>query len=404
MGIQPEYISRKVRIRMKKKITAVILAAACAMFSACSSDDSSTADSGESAAPKGSGLDFKSMWASVNGSKLDDNTNGGIQTADGDSAIQFEHYPDSYKPQKTEYNFYFTYKMIHPWWDAVSLGMENAVQKYKDIGINISYDYVAPAEMSALDQRKRLKEAAASGEYDVIGVDVDDKKIISPVIGELTEAGNKIMTFASSDCAVDDSDCKRIAYVGNTHNYRDGADLTEALCEKLNYKGKVVLLIGSQGGSSYEDRAKSAREVINKYPDMEIIDSAYDECNADIAYEYTLGFLNKYPDISGIICCNMSGPVGAARAVTESAKTGDITIVGMDHDKQALEYLKNGTIYCLGVQDCFSMGFDTIQTAIKIADGLLPGDDYKECTDEKTTIIYKDDAKYMLRVLYGEID
>ena len=387
---------------MKKKITAVILAASCAVFGGCSSDDDKVSSKPTDMTEAYTGINVKSMWESVNGKKIDEEYTNGNNDEDGQLAVKFEHFPDSYKPQKSEYNFYFTYKMVHPWWDAVSLGMESAVEKYKDLGINISYDYVAPAAMSALDQRKRLKTAAEQ-DYDVIGVDIDDEKVVTPIINELVDNGSKIMTFASTD-SNSENGCKRIAYVGNTHNYRDGSDLTEAICEKLGYKGKVVLLIGTQGNQCHEDRAKGAREIINKYPDMEIIDCAYDEDNADIAYEYTIGFLKKYPDISGIICCNMSGPVGASRAVIAEGKQKDLTIVGMDHDKQALEYLKDGVIYCLGVQDCFSMGFDTIQTAIKIADDIKPGKEYPETTDEKTTIIYKDDAKYMLRVLYGEID
>mgnify|MGYP001057840470 FL=1 len=75
----------------------------------------------------------------------------------------------------------------------------------------------------------------------------------------------------------------------------------------------------------------------------------------------------------------------------------------MDHDQEALHYLKDGVIYALGVQDCYSIGFDTIQVAVKIADGLLPGEDYPEKTEEITTIIYQKDATEMLRVLYGEI-
>lgn len=35
---------------------------------------------------------------------------------------------DSYKLNKTDYNFYFTYKIVHSWWDAVALGMEDAVE------------------------------------------------------------------------------------------------------------------------------------------------------------------------------------------------------------------------------------------------------------------------------------
>ena len=76
----------------------------------------------------------------------------------------------------------------------------------------------------------------------------------------------------------------------------------------------------------------------------------------------------------------------------------------MDHDQEALRYLRDGIIYALGVQDCYSIGFDTVQVAIKIADGLLPGEAYSEKTEEMTTIIYRDGAASMLQMLYGEIN
>ena len=48
------------------------------------------------------------------------------------SAVDFDHELDSYKPEKDRYNFYFTYKTVHAWWDAVALGMEDAQKKYLD--------------------------------------------------------------------------------------------------------------------------------------------------------------------------------------------------------------------------------------------------------------------------------
>ncbi len=101
--------------------------------------------------------------------------------------------------------------------------------------------------------------------------------------------------------------------------------------------------------------------------------------------------------MDGIVCCNMSNPVGAARAITEEKSSA--VIVGMDHDEEALRYLNEGIIYCLGVQDCYSIGFDTIQTAVKIADGNKAGDLFPEKTDEITTVIYQDDAAMVLATI-----
>ena len=312
-------------------------------------------------------------------------------------AVNFERELDSYEPVKDHYNFYFTYKTVHPWWDAVALGMEEAQRQYLERGVTITYEYMAPEQASAEDQTKRLLEAEKK-DYDVIGVDVADEKIISPVIDRIMDSGKKVMTFSSSDAA---EGCRRIAYVGNTHNYEDGADLTEALCKKLGYKGKVAILVGSVGAPCHEDRARGARDTIAGYGDMEIVATEYDMDSVDLAYDLTLKILDENPDLDGIVCCNMSNPVGAARAITERGSKA--VIVGMDHDEEALRYLDEGVIYCLGVQDCYSIGFDTIQTAVKIADGNRAGGSFPEKTDETTTVIYQKDAALMLEILYGEI-
>lgn len=313
------------------------------------------------------------------------------------SAVDFEHELDSYEPKKDHYNFYFTYKTVHPWWDAVALGMEEAQRQFLDKGITITYEYMAPDGASAEDQRQRL-HAAAKEDFDVIGVDVADEDIISPILDELMDSGIKVMTFSSSDAS---ESCKRIAYVGNTHNYQDGANLTEALCKKLDYKGKVAILVGSVGAPCHEDRARGAKDTIARYNGMEIVAVEYDMDSVDLAYDLTLQILKDYPDLDGIVCCNMSNPVGAARAITE--KESNAVIVGMDHDEEALRYLNDGVIYCLGVQDCYSIGYDTIQIAVKIADGNLPGDLFPEKTNEITTVIYQEDAARMLELLYGDI-
>ena len=135
---------------------------------------------------------------------------------------------DSYTPKKINYNFYLTYKTAHPWWDAVALGIEDAVKQFEQMGIFITYDYLAPEAMSAYDQIERIQKSAATKSYDVIGVDVADIEIVTPVINSLIEQGQKVMTFSSSDSGKEYG-CKRIAYVGNTHNYEDGRDLAEVL-------------------------------------------------------------------------------------------------------------------------------------------------------------------------------
>ena len=375
------------RSNRKKIILLFFLLTALLVFSACFSVSS--------------GDDSDTNKASGNSDKLSD-VSSVEETAAFNSdesvrnAVHFEHKLDSYEPLKDHYNFYFTYKTVHSWWDAVALGMEEAQRQYLDRGITITYEYMAPEGASAEDQVQRLHIAKQKG-YDVIGVDVADESIISPLLDAMVDSGVKVMTFSSSDAA---KGCKRLAYVGNTHNYEDGAKLTEALCKKLGYKGKIAILIGSKGAPCHEDRARGARDTIARYKNMEIVAAEYDMDSVDLAYDLTMQILENCPELDGIVCCNMSNPVGAARAVLE--KKSSAVIVGMDHDEEALRYLQDGVIYCLGVQDCFSIGFDTIRTAVKIADGNLAGELFPEKIDEITTIIFQKDAALMHELLYGE--
>ena len=371
---------------MKARLFITILALAL-LFPACAA----------SSRAEGSGDVFPLTEAQNTGETGPDGENVIKSTESVVSAVDFDHELDSYVPQKDHYNFYFTYKTVHAWWDAVALGMEEAQRQFLEKGITVTYEYMAPQGASAEDQTKLLL-AAEKRDYDVIGVDVADEEIISPILDRMVDAGTKVMTFSSSDAA---EGCKRIAYVGNTHNYQDGADLTEALCERLGRRGKVAILVGSVGAPCHEDRAKGAKDTIARYKDMEIVATEYDMDSVDLAYELTLKILKDCPDLDGIICCNMSNPVGAARAITEM--DSHAVIVGMDHDQEALRYLNDGVIYCLGVQDCYSIGFDTLQIAVKIADGNLPGELFPEKTDEITTVIYQNDAALMLELLYGDI-
>ena len=190
--------------KMMNRLTMVL--AALLVFAACSSA-SPAAGADESAL---SGNTGKAAEGSAS-SQSDDSVH---------SAVDFDHELDSYEPHKDHYNFYFTYKTVHSWWDAVALGMEEAQRQYLEKGITITYEYMAPEGASAEDQTQRLLMAQQKG-YDVIGVDVADEKIISPLLDEMVASGTKVMTLSSSDAA---DGCKRLAYVGNTHNYQENWD------------------------------------------------------------------------------------------------------------------------------------------------------------------------------------
>ena len=167
----------------RKKTSGILLSAALLFLTGCNASVQNTmqSDPSESESPV-----------------IAENASGSEESVR--SAVNFDHELDSYVPLKDHYSFYFTYKTVHPWWDAVALGMEDAQRQYMEKGVVITYEYMAPKSASADDQRNRLLKAEEES-FDVIGVDVADEKLISPLLDEMVERGDKVMTFSSSDAA-----------------------------------------------------------------------------------------------------------------------------------------------------------------------------------------------------------
>lgn len=353
-----------------------------AMLAGCS------APSAESSAPAS-----ESPSTAAEGDQLADKAQTDMSKADEAS--------DDYAPAKTDYYFYVTYKLVHNWYDAIYSGIQAAVDEYAAQGITVKVDWEAPIEPDAVDQVDRI-ESAVGKKPDVIVVDFTQNETTVPAINAAVEAGIPVMTFAGSDVTPAEG-CNRTAFVGNVDNYGDGAALAEALCKAIDYKGQVAILSGTIGAPSHEQRLKAFYDVFGKYSDIEVVDEQRDNDFVENAVQITETFLQKYPDLKGIICNNMSNPIGAATAVKDAGFSGKVLVAGMDHDLRTLNFLKDGTLLCAQVQNCYDMGYFMIKTAVKIADGLKPGEDtFPEVYGVGSTTVYKDDAQKYIDLLFPD--
>ncbi|HHU53852.1 MAG TPA: substrate-binding domain-containing protein [Clostridiaceae bacterium] len=200
-----------------------------------------------------------------------------------------------YEPKKDEYYFAYTYKLIHPWYDAIKVGIDAAVAQYADKGVKITYDYTAPVTADAVEQINMIESAAAKNP-DVVAIDVNQVDLTVPIISELTANGVKVLTFSGGDAV--DSD--RIAFIGNTDNKGDGAKLAEILAEAIGYEGEVACLDGTIGASSHEERIEGFNEVMAKYPDITVVDRQRDDDDLEKAVQLTEAFIQKHPNLKGI--------------------------------------------------------------------------------------------------------
>lgn len=129
---------------------------------------------------------------------------------------------------------------------------------------------------------------------DAIAITAASPTALAPIVEEAMEAGIKVVSF---DNVVDTDE--QIATVGiNEKEFgRIGA---QWLADKLNGKGKIVVLNGIAGTATDSLRWGGAEEVFKNYPDIKVLAAAnasWDYAQGKAAVE---SMLSAYPEIDGV--------------------------------------------------------------------------------------------------------
>lgn len=291
-----------------------------------------------------------------------------VAEAPAEEFIDLSEYDYSdYTPAKEEYNLVFIPKLVHTWYEDVKKGIDVAVAELEEKGVKVNVVWDAPTDAIVTDQIAKM-EANAAAQPDGISVAIIDPSATTAVINELVAAGIHVETF---DCDAPDSD--REFYCGHSTNYQDGYDMAKVMADKLGGEGQVGILSGSLSAQNHIDRVQGFKDCLaENYPNIEVVDEQPDNDSVEDALKVTEGYISTYPDLKAVFGCNGASPNGAARAIIDAGKTGDIIVVGMAEDAEAAQYVRDGAMYCTLKQKVPSYGYNSVYNMIMIADGVGP--------------------------------
>lgn len=265
----------------------------------------------------------------------------------------------------------------------------------KELGVRT--EYVGPVNLDMNAMVAAFEQAIAKKPNGICVVGFDEQ--LNPSIKKAIDAGIPVVTV---DADLPTSD--RIAFVG-TGNVTAGKTGGAKLAKEIGGKGKVILLY-NPGQSNLEERAAGYREVLNEYPDIDIVEVVDTKQDSIVAAQNVATILQKYPDLAGIACIDGSAGSGAATAVKEAGLAGKIKIIAMDRDSEIIDYIENGIISASVAQQTALMPYYAIQlmmnlnaskvkiTTDNVAAGVLGVPTY---IDTGAIIIDEDNAKYFKR-------
>lgn len=173
---------------------------------------------------------------------------------------------------------------------------------------------------------------------------------LAPSIDKAVDAGIPVVTFSG-----DVVSSKRDTWVGS-----DQHDLGfiggKKYADYINGKGKVAILT-YPGKGLFDGRQKGFEDAFAEYPGIEVVAIGNTQTDEAIAVQAAKDILTANPDLTGFVCCDATGPMGAATAIEEAGLTGKVDVLGLDRDTAMLQRIKDGTITGAIVQDDATMLF-----------------------------------------------
>ncbi len=211
-------------------------------------------------------------------------------------------------------------------------GLEEAGKQF-----GVKTRFVGPAEydmnamISTMEQVTLQKPAGLI----VVGFDA----VLKPAIDNAVAAGIPTVTV---DADVYGSN--RYFFLG-TGNVAAGQQGGQVLIDAIGGSGQVVI-VTKVGQSNLEERIAGYKQAIDATNGaVELVEVLNDDSDSQKAASAVAAALGKYPDLKGIACVEAAGGVGAATAVKEAGRVGDIKIVSMDRDDNTLNFVQDGTIH-----------------------------------------------------------
>jgi len=246
---------------------------------------------------------------------------------------------------------------------------QGAKEAAGELGLELDYD--GPATASTDGQVGFIDKWVAQG-YDAIAVAPNDPELVAPALARARAAGVTVLTF---DADANPTASGRQTFVNQAPVEGIGRALVDVMAAGIGGKGKVVIITGSLTAPNQNAwMAVMKPYMAQTYPEMELIDTLAGEEDQALAVRLTRDLINSQPDLKGVWGITSVALPGAAKAVHDAGKSGQIYVTGLSLPNVMREYVLEGTVEKFILWNVPDLGYLTIYAARALCEGkLTPG-------------------------------
>ena len=255
--------------------------------------------------------------------------------------------------------------LANPFWGAMGQGVEDGA---KEAGVDY-YMQAVESDQAAESQLNVCNTMLERNPVAMITAAINSTNLL-PCLKSAQDSGIKVVDLDGNlDQAILDAEGIDITFRIGSDNVLAGAQGAEYVVSQLgaDATGPVLVIEGLSGNITGQRRAAGfADRLAELAPGLEIVASLPGDWDRGKAANITNDILTRNPDLVAIFAANDGMALGAVESVFAAGKGGDVVIVGVDGNSDAVKSINEGRLTASVAQLPYLVGKLAVEN-VKIA-------------------------------------
>ena len=247
---------------------------------------------------------------------------------------------------------------------------EGARQAAEALG-NVELIYDGPTDGSP-EKAAAMIEKWTLKKVDVIAVSPNDPEVLAPAMKDALKQGVHVITWDADGVA--DS---REFFVNQATAQEIGHGLIDIMAQDLGGgapEGEVAIVTAYLTAANQNAWIAHMKERLKTYPKMKLVAVKPSDEDQNKSRQVTQDLMKVYPALRGVFGISSVAFPGAAEAVRQAGKSGQVLVTGLSTPNNMKEYVKDGTVKSVVLWSTVDLGYLTVHAAEALATGTLkPG-------------------------------
>lgn len=244
---------------------------------------------------------------------------------------------------------------------------QGADRAARELGVELLFD--GPTDTNAAKQNEIVENWITLG-VDVIAVAAENKEGISTALRKARRSGIEVLTYDAD--ALPDA---RSFFVNQATPEGIGHALMDEAARLTGGEGEFAIITATLTAANQREWQKHIEARLrDKYPRMELVAVRPSDDLKDRAQSEATALMSAHPNLKAIMAICSPAVPGAAEAVKQAGKAGQVKVLGLGLPNENKRYVHEGVTDSVILWNTEHLGYLTVYAGVALARGeLKPG-------------------------------